>query len=287
MLDVPLLGIHGCQIMLGSLHIVDVAQVAHDQLADAFAALTEIKGDLVVTNSLGMTVLDVFPRLHTVRDIVLAQNDNLVDARIPSLQNMRSLVQYGNSVLCQDYVSALPNNQSLPVGCGTVAIDQYMLYDAPSTLSAVDVASIVQDSVKQAFGLTDDVLSVTALPAFYQIPNMLHMQLLDVMPHARYDFSVADLSATTSLLYQQLASSGISLSKFGEQRLSPSTVTWRGELELIGEWSMQCICSYAVRRMFGARFIRMYVRIVLPCVHAMFIVLLCMFIQENTVQTDH
>jgi hypothetical protein len=138
-----------CEIILGTLYISGVPQLPAIYLFKAFANVTTIHGDLVLTNNEGMISLDFFAKLMNVGNIRISGNPNLVDARIFSLANHGDTVIENNRLLC-------PNRETgtqiaSEVGCNNVDVFQYLRLITTSPISHDAVKEICKSVLQQIF----------------------------------------------------------------------------------------------------------------------------------------
>lgn len=136
-------------MLFGDLNLDSIASVTYQELKRGFATITVIQGNLIITNNLDMVSLDFFSNLLSVRDLVIANNTQLVDARLVALETVGEITIFGNYRLCPSFMPMSLSSEET-YSCGKYSISQLISYSGAS-LDEVEGSLI---SAMQAFNLS-------------------------------------------------------------------------------------------------------------------------------------
>jgi hypothetical protein len=143
---------------VGTLYISDRNDIAHRDLVRAFQSLEVIQGDLVIDGSESLVTLRVFPKLTSVRAVVLKNNANLIDAILPSIKTLETVTVVNCPHLCLDRVIDDAHSQSTNTNvtvCNRVSASQmFSTMLSNSSTSLQTVLELIRSEVTMSSSLT-------------------------------------------------------------------------------------------------------------------------------------
>ena len=128
-----------CTVIAGDLTIT--GQVASEpDLFLVFMNVRHITGTLSIIDTRNLVALELFESLESAAAVILVNNYDLIDARLPMLSNATNVTVYGNTVLCID------GHPFATGGCGDVELvfqitfHNYFTFTGPTYLQAMQAA---------------------------------------------------------------------------------------------------------------------------------------------------
>ena len=99
-----------CEVIFGDLYLTSIPSITQQELYDAFSRVKTIEGNLIISNNPTMTSLNFLSNLASVRNINIANNDQLVDAMLPNLESYGNITMQSNNRLCSQLFPLSPSS---------------------------------------------------------------------------------------------------------------------------------------------------------------------------------
>jgi hypothetical protein len=139
-----------CEVVLGTLDLSMVSDIAEQQLQAVLARVTKIQGDLVIRNAPGVVSLEFLRNLRSVNNIILDNCAALVDARLPALSSYDSVTITYCPRLCEARIPAASDTLDQS-DCTETHLLQYFEVQG-GQMSLTEIATQLQLLLRQGAG---------------------------------------------------------------------------------------------------------------------------------------